>query len=210
MNIKEYLKVYFIMGSNNCKGDPRVVLKEAIAGGITMFQFREKGEGALQGKEKYQLAYDLQQICKQHEVPFIVNDDVDLAIKLGADGIHIGQEDEKAYIVKEKAPHQLIGVSVHSIEELQQAIKDKADYVGMGPVFPTTTKTDTKAVQGTNLIQQARQQKIDFPIVGIGGIIAENAEKVIQGGADGISIITAISLARSPKQAAEQLLQAVK
>lgn len=207
--IKKLLQVYFIMGSNNCTKDPKEVLKEAIEGGVTVFQFREKGEGALKGEAKYQLAKELQQICQQHNVPFVVNDDLDLAIRLQADGVHIGQEDEKAHIVREKVGKGIVGVSVHNIQELQQAIKDGADYVGMGPVFPTSTKKDAKAVQGTKLIEEVRSQNIDFPIVGIGGITPENAKQVVAAGADGVSIITAISLAASPKEKAAQLKEAV-
>ncbi|TYR80769.1 thiamine phosphate synthase [Priestia megaterium] len=208
-DMKQLLKAYFIMGSNNCRKDPREVLKEAIEGGITIFQFREKGEGALTGQAKYNLAKELQEICKQHGIPFIVNDDLELAILLEADGVHIGQDDEKAHIVREKIGNKMVGVSVHTTEELEQAIQDGADYVGMGPVFPTTTKKDAKEVQGTKLIEVVRKKGIDFPIVGIGGITPDNAHTVIQAGADGVSVITAISLADSPKESTEKLLEKV-
>ena len=96
-NLKSALKLYFILGSENCMGrSPSKVLSEAIEGGITMFQFREKGKDALTGSEKYALAEELQDICKKADIPFIVNDDIELALALNADGIHIGQDDEPA------------------------------------------------------------------------------------------------------------------
>jgi len=100
--LQEQLRVYFIMGSNNCKKNPFDVLTEAIEGGITFFQFREKGQGALSGEEKVAFAKELQAICRKYSIPFLVNDDVDLALALDADGVHIGQEDERADIIRPK------------------------------------------------------------------------------------------------------------
>lgn len=208
-SVRDLLKVYFIMGSTNCKADPLYVLKEAIYGGATLFQFREKGEGAYIGEEKMKFAKELQSICKLHGIPFIVNDDVELAIALDADGVHIGQDDESAQLVRQKIGDKILGVSTHNIEEVERAIVEGADYVGIGPVFPTSTKKDARAVQGTTLIQEVREKGIQIPIVGIGGITPENAASVINSGADGVSVITAISLAESPRISANKLKQAV-
>ncbi|OCA87105.1 thiamine phosphate synthase [Pseudobacillus wudalianchiensis] len=207
--LKELLQVYFIMGSPNCLKDPILTLEEAIAGGITFFQFREKGTGALKGEEKTKLASELQEICRDHSIPFIVNDDIELAIKLEADGVHIGQDDEALRVVREKMPGKIIGLSAHTMEEVKTAIREGADYVGIGPIFPTLTKTDTKPVQGTKLVEEIRSTSLSIPIVGIGGIHAGNAAKVIESGADGVSIITAISQAVSPKEVAAQLKKVV-
>jgi thiamine-phosphate pyrophosphorylase len=204
-NLREALSVYFIMGSNNCLKDPVEVLKEAIAGGITFYQFREKGEGALTGIEKYSLAKKLQTICKENQIPFIVNDDIDLAMEINADGVHIGQEDESVKIVKEKVGDKILGVSVHTKEEAKAALRDGADYFGIGPVFPTTTKADAKPSRGTTLIEALRSEGYTIPIVGIGGITSENARSVMKAGADGVSVITAISHAESPQRAANAL-----
>jgi len=204
-NLHELLKVYFIMGSPNCTKDPASVLEEAIKGGITLFQFREKGEGELIGKEKYELAVRLQSICQEYHIPFIVNDDIELALAIDADGVHIGQEDEPADVVRERIGDKILGVSVHSLEEAEAAIIAGADYFGIGPVFPTKTKADAKPSKGTTLIEQVRQAGIEIPIVGIGGITADNATSVIEAGADGVSVITAISQAPSPLEAAKAL-----
>jgi thiamine-phosphate pyrophosphorylase len=208
-SLRDSLKVYFIMGSPNCKENPAQVLKEAIEGGITLFQFREKGTGALTGDKKVELAKELQQICKEHQIPFIVNDDIDLAIALNADGVHIGQEDEHVEDVRKKIGDKMIGVSVHSYEEAMVAVAEGADYFGIGPVFPTKTKEDAKPSNGTKLIEELRERGLSIPIVGIGGITAKNAGTVIQAGADGVSVITAISHAPCVTEAAKELRKSV-
>lgn len=207
--LKELLQVYFIMGSSNCLIDPAKTLREAIAGGITFFQFREKGSDAFIGEKKFKLAAELQEICRQYSLPFIVNDDVELAVQLEADGVHIGQDDESLSVVRKLMPGKIVGISAHTMEEVEKAIEDGADYLGIGPIFPTSTKKDAKPVQGTKLIEEVRAAGVSIPIVGIGGIHAGNAAEVIASGANGVSIITAISQAASPKEAAAQLKGAI-
>ncbi|OAB43796.1 thiamine phosphate synthase [Paenibacillus antarcticus] len=202
-SIRKHLKLYFIMGSINCQRHPVNVLSDAIAGGITLFQFREKGPGALIGQAKLDLAKQLQKLCQEHHIPFIVNDDINLAISIGADGVHVGQDDESAIIIRKKlGTHAIIGVSAHTIFEAKQAIQDGANYLGVGPIYPTQTKPDAKAVLGTRLIQELRTKGIDIPLVGIGGITTDNAADVIQAGADGISVISAIASAASVRNVA--------
>ncbi|EOP31292.1 thiamine phosphate synthase [Bacillus toyonensis] len=203
------LQVYFIMGSNNCTKDPLAILKEALDGGVTLFQFREKGEGALTGEDRVRFAKKLQALCKEYGVPFIVNDDVELAIELDADGVHVGQDDEGITSVREKMGNKIIGVSTHTIEEAKWAIENGADYLGVGPIFPTSTKKDTKAVQGTKGLAHFREQGITVPIVGIGGITIENTATVIEAGADGVSVISAISLADSAYESTKRLAEEV-
>ncbi|HDR7793269.1 TPA: thiamine phosphate synthase [Bacillus luti] len=207
--ISKLLQVYFIMGSNNCTKDPLAVLKEALEGGATLFQFREKGEGALTGEKRLQFARKAQALCKEYDVPFIVNDDVELAIEIDADGVHVGQDDEGITSVREKMGDKIIGVSTHTIEEARWAIENGADYLGVGPIFPTSTKKDTKAVQGTKGLAHFREQGIMVPIVGIGGITIENTASVIEAGADGVSIISAISLAESAYESTKELIEEV-
>lgn len=204
--LSQWLKLYFIMGSNNCTKDPLEVLEEAIEGGITLFQFREKGQGALTGASQFRLAKKMQALCKQKGIPFIVNDDIELAMALDADGVHVGQEDESAEEVRRRIRNKILGVSAHNWEEAQRAIAHGADYLGVGPIFNTQTKHDAKEAQGPEIIRAMRQQGIQLPIVGIGGITADNAGTVIQAGADGISIISAISLAEDPAASARELL----
>lgn len=207
--MKQLMKLYFIMGSNNSKLPPEEVLTQALKGGITMFQFREKGENALVGSAKKELAKKLQQLCKSYKVPFIVNDDVDLAVELNADGVHIGQDDETAHSVREKIGDKILGVSAHSLAEVETAILAGADYIGIGPIYPTNTKKDAKEVRGTILIKDVRRQNTDIPIVGIGGITEANATPVMEAGGDGVALISEISASNNPQLQTERVLAAV-
>ncbi|KAA9025713.1 thiamine phosphate synthase [Niallia endozanthoxylica] len=203
--LRNALALYFIMGSLNTKRRPSEVLTEAIRGGVTCFQFREKGRGSLVGEEKYTLAEELQFICQKAEVPFIVNDDIDLALAINADGVHIGQEDEPVNLVREKIGSKILGVSVHNSTEANSGLRMGADYFGVGPIYPTQSKDDANQVQGVKIIQELRSKGFTIPIVGIGGITANNGGDVIKAGADGISVISAISLDANPEAAAANL-----
>jgi thiamine-phosphate pyrophosphorylase len=207
--LKERLKLYFVMGSPNCAKDPAIVLQEAIQGGITAFQYREKGKGALTGQEAIYLGSELRKLCKANDVLFIVNDDVELALILNADGLHIGQEDDSLLNIRTKMLDKIVGVSAHNVFEAEIAVRNGADYLGVGPMYTTLTKLDAREVQGPRMIREIRQSGIVIPIVGIGGITAETAEKVVESGADGVAVVSAISLAASPQKAAEEILQIV-
>ncbi|TMU85119.1 thiamine phosphate synthase [Bacillus sp. BHET2] len=207
--VEDFLTLYFIMGSTNCLKDPVYVLEQAIEGGITLFQFREKGVGSLEGPEKMKLAEKLQKVCKDAEIPFIVNDDVELALAIDADGIHVGQEDERASEVKAKIGDKWLGVSTHTLAEAQQAVVDGADYLGLGPIYPTISKDDTAKIHGLEIIKSFRNNNILIPIVGIGGIGSSNAMEVIEAGANGISLISAIAGAEDSRRAARELKRAV-
>ncbi|MBG9588672.1 thiamine phosphate synthase [Cytobacillus firmus] len=207
--IRNWLKVYFIMGSVNCRHNPEDILRSAINGGISLFQFREKGAGCLHGKEKESLAKRLQAICKESNIPFIVNDDIELALSINADGVHIGQEDEPADVVRRKIGSKILGVSVHNMLEAEAAMRQGADYLGIGPIYPTSTKKDAKAVQGLTFLKELRAADIQIPVVGIGGIHSENTCPIMDAGADGVSVITAISQADSPEKSARELKEAV-
>ena len=198
--IEQQLQLYFIMGSvNTGTSDPLDVLKAALLGGVTCFQLREKGLGALVGDEKRAFAEACQTLCRHHNVPFIVNDDIELAIEIDADGVHVGQDDETAAIVREMiGKDKILGVSVHNESEMLAAIEVGADYVGMGPVYATSSKADAKPVSGTAFIQEMSDLYPTMPIVGIGGITAANCEPVLKAGASGVSIISAIAAANDP------------
>lgn len=209
-NLKQRMKVYFIMGSLNCKEAPELVLEKALKGGVTLFQYREKGEGCLSSADKKALALQLQKICRKNHVPFIVNDDLDLMISLNADGLHVGQEDGDIREIRRRIPDKILGVSVHNAEEAQTAVQIGADYLGVGPIYATSTKLDTRDVMGFSVVKELRAKGITAPIVGIGGIKEENAFDVVEAGADGVSVITAISHHEDPERAARGLLQQVE
>lgn len=209
-NIKDALSLYFISGTQDTERDLNAVLQDALAGGITAFQYREKGDGSLSGKQKEEMAKSLQAQCLEENIPFIVNDDIDLALTLNADGVHVGQEDARAEEVRLRiGPEMLLGVSAHTIPEAEQALQNGADYIGVGPMYPTSSKADAKDVCGPEMIVSMRNAGIHLPIVGIGGISAANAQEVIAGGADGISLISEISSARDPREKAAVLFHQV-
>lgn len=210
-NMRRLLKLYFIMGSKNCRRNPFEVLTEAIAGGITLFQFREKGDGALTGRDKYELGEKLRLLCRAHGVPFIVNDELELAIALDADGIHVGQDDVSPHTIRNQlGAGKIIGVSAHSLLEAQQAISDGANYLGIGPIYPTSSKEDAQPVKGISVIEELRIRDISAPLVGIGGIKWSNVAPVIAAGADGISLISAIAQADNIQATARRLVQTVE
>lgn len=204
MNAK-YLRKYFIMGSQNCSRDPEVILQEAIAGGITAFQYREKGIGSLTGREKVLLGKKLRSICHVHQIPFFVNDDVELAEILEVDGIHVGQNDTPVEEVRKQFPNLLIGLSVSNTIELAKSPLSTVDYVGAGPVFTTTTKGDAKQAVGTEWIVELRRQQPTLPIVGIGGINTMNAQEVLEAGANGVAFISIITQAEDISAVLEKL-----
>lgn len=206
-DLRKKLQLYFVMGSNNCINDPLDVLQEAIKGGITLFQFREKGTGAKEGQEKLELAKQLQSVCKHNGIPFIVNDDFELALEIDADGVHIGQEDDNPRKVREIIGDKILGISAHNVEEAKKALTDGADYLGVGPMYKTITKKDIREVKGPDVIAKMREHDITAPIVGIGGIKSGFISNVISAGADGVAVISAISNSGNPLQAAAQLLK---
>lgn len=207
--MKHMLSLYFVMGSVDCTKNPLVVLDEAIEGGITMFQFREKGKGALTGLEKYRLAEQLFERCRARNIPFIVNDDVDLALALQADGVHVGQEDEAAERVRDRIGDKYLGVSVHNLTEVNKALAARADYVGLGPIFPTVSKDDAKQVCGLTMIEHIRAHEKHIPLVAIGGITEQTAKQVIEAGADGIAVISTICRAQHIREQTKRLYEIV-
>ncbi|MBY8911849.1 thiamine phosphate synthase [Bacillus sp. YC2] len=208
--MKDVLSVYFIMGSNNTSADPVSVVRKAVQGGATLFQFREKGSGSLTGEDRFLFAKQVQDVCRQAGIPFIINDDVELALRLKADGVHIGQDDANAAETRAAIGDMILGVSAHNVSEVKQAEADGADYVGLGPIYPTETKKDAQAVQGVSLIEAVRRQGAAIPIVGIGGITISNAAPVIEAGADGVSMISAVSQAEDPEAAARGFYEEIQ
>ncbi|GGN59237.1 thiamine phosphate synthase [Oceanobacillus indicireducens] len=199
------LRKYFIMGSQNVKGNPVAVLEQAIQAGITIFQFREKGPGSLSGDSKIKLGKELRAVCSVHQIPFIVNDDVELVDKLDADGIHVGQDDQSVKELREMFPNKIIGLSVSNQDELNNSALEYVDYIGAGPVFLTTTKVDAKSSVGLDWIRFLRAEFPEFPIVGIGGINTTNASSVLKAGANGVSFISAVTRAEDIKEAVSKL-----
>ncbi|EKU47146.1 thiamine phosphate synthase [Staphylococcus massiliensis] len=209
---REQLKLYFICGTQDVKSGATIkdILKEALEAGITMFQFREKGEGALTGDVKRELALELQSLCQDYQVPFIVNDDVKLAQDIDADGIHVGQDDEDVSAFYRDFEDKIVGLSVGNFEEYDQSDLTHVNYIGVGPVYTTFSKPDAKMPGGVTRIRKMREYDTEIPIVAIGGIHEENIAPIIQQGADGVATISSITKSQNIKETVQRYLEQMK
>ncbi|GAA9701784.1 thiamine phosphate synthase [Helicobacter pylori] len=198
---------YHIKGGKNDRINALLdTLELALQSKITAFQFRQKGDLALQDPvEIKQLALECQKLCKKYGTPFIVNDEVRLALELKADGVHVGQEDmaiEEVITLCKK--RQFIGLSVNTLEQALKARRlDGVSYLGVGPIFPTPSKKD-KQVVGVELLKKIRDSGVKKPLIAIGGINTDNASKLREYG--GIAVISAIAQAKDKALAIEKLL----
>jgi thiamine-phosphate pyrophosphorylase len=179
---------------------------EAVLGGVTIVQLRAKGSGT---REFLELAVRMAAVLKERSVPLIINDRVDIAMACGADGVHLGQNDmpvDKARRLLGRS--KIIGVSVNTLKEGREAERLGADYVGLGPLYATSTKDTDLPVLGPEGIRPMRQ-KIGIPIIAIGGINSGNAADVMKAGAAGIAVVSAILDAPDPRSAAAELKKAL-
>lgn len=184
----------------------RDVVEESLRGGVTMLQLREKSlaEPAFLAE-----ARELQALCRDYHVPFIVNDNVDIALAMDADGVHVGQSDMEAGDVRAKlGPDKIIGVSAQTVAQALQAEAHGADYLGVGAVFPTGSKADAKEVEWDVLREIC--QAVSIPVVAIGGITQENVTELAGTGICGVAVISAIYAQEDIPAAAKNLKNTVK
>lgn len=176
-------------------------VEAALKGGVTCVQLREKKPEATVFLQE---AEEICALCRQYNVPFIVNDHVDIALACGADGIHVGQSDMAAGDVRRRiGKEMLLGVSVHTVEEARLAVQEGADYLGLGAVFPTSTKSDVD--QMSSEILQAICNAVDLPVVAIGGITPDNLLKLSGSGVDGVALVSAIFAAKDIEETCRKL-----
>jgi thiamine-phosphate pyrophosphorylase len=178
-------------------------IEEAIKGGTTVVQIREKTAETL---DFYNLALKVKEITTKYNVPLIINDRVDVALAIDADGVHVGQSDMPCDVTRRLiGEDKILGVSAATIDEAQKAQKDGADYIGTGAVFPTQTKDDAPKITKDNLKEIV--ESIDIPVVAIGGISLENAHELKDTGIAGLSVVSAIMSSDNPKKSSEELLE---
>lgn len=183
------------------------IIEAAIAGGVTAVQLREKG---MPEEEFIREAVRLRRITEKLGVPLIVNDSLRVAQACGADGIHLGQEDMSCSTARALlGADPIIGISVSNVDEALQAVADGADYLGVSPIFRTPTKTDTPPPVGIEGLRNIRS-RISLPLVAIGGISARNVAGILQAGADGIAVVSAIMAAPDPLAAAAELAAMIR
>ena len=163
-------------------------VEKALRGGATFVQLREK---ELDEEMFLEEAKKIKKLCAEYHVPFVINDNVDIALKIDADGVHVGQSDMEAGKVREKlGPDKIIGVSAQTVEQALRAQEHGADYLGVGAVFPTGSKAD--AVEVDHNVLKAICEAVDIPVIAIGGITKDNVKDLAGSGICGIAVISAI------------------
>lgn len=196
-------RVYLVLDKGSCPGDILSLADQALSGGVTCLQYRDKSPGT---RAMIGTCLELAALCRKHGAAFIVNDRADVALAAGADGVHLGADDlpyESARRIL--GPSAVIGLTVHDMAELEESNGLRPEYIGLGPVCRTTTKADlTVPPWGTGGLAYART-RTSLPIVAIGGIHAENGAGIIRAGADGLAVASAICGADDPRTAAAGL-----
>lgn len=200
--IKEQLNLYLVtdrhwLANRDLEDD----VEKAILGGVTMVQLREKN---IDNDSFIELAKKVKQVCNKYKVPFIINDNLEVALAVDSDGIHIGQDDLPASLVRQKiGPDKILGVSAHNLDEAIAAKKAGATYLGAGAMFSTTTKDNTTNLSIEQL--QAITKNVDIPVVAIGGINYDNCLSLKNCNLAGIAVVSAIMAATNISEAASNL-----
>lgn len=200
---KNSLLLYAVTDRHWLKPEERLVdvVEQAIKGGATFIQLREKN---LNEQSFLEEAVELKTLCAKYHVPFVINDNVEIALKIDADGVHVGQSDMETLDVRAKlGPNKIIGVSAQTAEQAILAQQHGADYLGVGAVFPTESKDDADDVSHETL--KAICEAVDIPVIAIGGITYENVEQLSGNGLSGIAVISAIFGQEDIKEATTQL-----
>ncbi|MDM5310284.1 thiamine phosphate synthase [Peribacillus frigoritolerans] len=200
------LSLYLVTEESIAIEDLTRIIAESVSGGVSIVQLREKNNSSL---SFYKKASALKQLLNGLSIPLVINDRVDIALAVGADGIHIGQDDLPLPVVKKMVPEDMIvGVSVSTLEEALEAERNGADYIGVGSVFPTKTKQDATLMALEDLGEICRG--VSIPAVAIGGITADNMSALSNSGLSGTAVVSAIMNADNPKTASESLLKIIK
>ena len=197
------LSLYLV--TNNSEDEEKFlkIIEDSIKGGVSVVQLREKTAGTL---DFYNLALRVKEITQKYNVPLIINDRIDIALAIDADGVHVGQSDIPAKIARSMiGEDKILGVSAATIKEATKAQLDSADYIGVGAVYPTNTKDDASSVSKKELKEIV--ESVNIPVVAIGGITQENVCELRDSGISGISVVSAIMNAKNPKLASENLLK---
>ncbi|MCQ2737351.1 MAG: thiamine phosphate synthase [archaeon] len=200
-------KLYLVTDRTNKTDEEFLnIIEEAIKGGVTVVQIREKDADTL---EFYNISNKVKEICSKYNVPLIINDRIDIALAIDANGVHIGQSDMPIKIARKLIGNdKILGISAHNLEEATDAEENGADYLGVGAIFSTSTKKDANDVSIDTLKEIT--SNVDIPTVAIGGINLDNVEKLKDTNISGISVVSAIMNAENPKIASENLLRKIK
>lgn len=193
--------LYVITDEKLLKDNLIDAVKQAIEGGADIIQYRAKHKDT---KDMYEEAIQLKKICDYYRKPLIINDRIDIALAINADGVHIGQEDMPVEVARRILGFdKIIGLSTKNLNQVEEANKLPIDYIGFGSIFPTSTKEDAK-VAGLEQLKKAMEISL-VPIVAIGGINAENIEDVIDTGCENIAVVSAVFKDKNIKQNSKRL-----
>jgi len=199
--MRDVLRLYLVTDQQALRGRSLTdVVQQAVQGGVTCVQLREKTANT---RDFVALALALQTLLKPLGVPLVINDRIDVALACGAQGVHLGQSDMPVALARQLLPPEVfIGLSVENLDDVRRAAGLPVDHLGVSPVFATATKTDTAPPWGLSGLQQLRGIT-DLPLVAIGGIHLGNAAAVLQAGADGLAVVSALCSADDPHVAAQ-------
>jgi thiamine-phosphate pyrophosphorylase len=202
------LSLYLIADAEYAGSRDLVALvREAVRGGVTAVQLRAKGVDI---REFLDLAVRLKTALRGRSIPLIINDRVDIALACGAEGVHLGQDDMPAEAARRiLGKTKIIGLSVNTMKEAREAERLSADYIGLGPVYTTTSKETDLPILGPAGISRFRA-RLEIPIIAIGGIRASNAAEVVRAGADGVAVISAVLGAADTRRAAQELERSIR
>ena len=203
-------RTYLVTSAAHSAGrDTERIVADALAGGVDAVQLREKGTDA---RERYRLGKRLRELTAEAGVPLVVNDRIDLAAAIDADGVHLGQSDLPAAVAREQlGPNAVVGVSTSTVSEARAAEAAGADYLGVGAVYATGSKDVPDEENGIGIERvTAIVDAVDIPVIGIGGIDATNAGAVAAAGAAGVAVISAITGADDPEAATAAVAEAVE
>ncbi|WP_200530741.1 thiamine phosphate synthase [Halorubrum sp. LN27] len=208
MNPTEWRAYLVTQASRSAGRETEAIVEAALDGGVDAVQLREKGRSA---RERYELGRRLRELTADAGVPLIVNDRVDLAAAVDADGVHLGQSDLPAAVARERLGDEaIVGVSASTVPEARAAADAGADYLGVGAVYATDTKDVPAETNGVGPERVAAiAEAVDLPVVGIGGIDAGNAGAVAAAGAAGVAVVSAITAADDPRAATAELREVV-
>jgi len=199
--------LYFITDSKLTKKTIIDDVKSAIKSGVKIIQYREKEASAEQMLEE---AKEIKKLCQKNSVIFIVNDRIDIALAADADGVHLGQDDARYETARKLlGKNKLIGLTAHNVKESVEAEKLGADYIGLSPIFSTSTKADAGKACGTEMITQVKKY-VKIPIVALGGINESNIGQALKAGAKNIAIISAILAKDSVGQAVKKFIERIR
>lgn len=202
------LSLYVIIDRRMMRGrSPIQIAKEAIEGGATALQLREKD---MESRDLCNLTSSIREVAKRRRVLFLVDDRVDIALAVDADGVHLGSKDLPIRIARKLlGRNKIIGATVRNLSQALKAQREGADYLSLGPIFSTKTRKNLPLPRGLKTITRIKK-KIKIPLIAIGGINKDNVARVIRAGADGIAVVSAVTRAENIQKATRELLSRIR